>query len=240
MWCTRAKARTLALLQLPAKWMALLTDDPLEAGVHVLPGGGLRPDRLLQRYGLPLPADAGAQPAGGNRGHGGGREPQQWRQKQGDSRGRASVAQPAGPGGGDDDSEEDDVRELLGDDDGGDDGGGESEPLDEEDRSALAPSRLAGRWRAVAGFRPTGWSFRKRKGGLACWRLGAAAVYGVPYSEHSSFAGAHGRPGRNGVQAWAGTAHLATVLVGRALPSFHWPGGTPWLGCAVPSTSAHA
>jgi hypothetical protein len=46
--------RTLRLLQLPASWMALLTSDPLEAGLHVL-GGGLRPERLLRRYGLVVP-----------------------------------------------------------------------------------------------------------------------------------------------------------------------------------------
>eukprot|EP00775_Hariotina_reticulata_P012755 gene12755-12884_t len=42
------------------------------------------------------------------------------------------------------------------------------------------------RWKRVVGFRPTGWSFRS-SGGLQVWRDGSAAVYGVPYSEHSSF-----------------------------------------------------
>lgn len=38
----------------------------------------------------------------------------------------------------------------------------------------------------VIGFRPTGWSHR-RSGGLRAWREGDVAVYGVPYSEHSSW-----------------------------------------------------
>lgn len=42
------------------------------------------------------------------------------------------------------------------------------------------------RWQQVVGFRPTGWSHRKAPG-LQCWREGATAVYGVPYSEHSSW-----------------------------------------------------
>jgi DNA cross-link repair 1A protein len=42
-------------------------------------------------------------------------------------------------------------------------------------------------WEQVVGFRPTGWTSR-RGPGLPCWREGRAAVYGVPYSEHSSWA----------------------------------------------------
>lgn len=54
----------------------------------------------------------------------------------------------------------------------------------------LRPDRLArhletGHWDQVVGFRPTGWSYRKT--GLQVWREGRAAVYGIPYSEHSSW-----------------------------------------------------
>ncbi|WIA09950.1 hypothetical protein OEZ85_010163 [Tetradesmus obliquus] len=38
-------------------------------------------------------------------------------------------------------------------------------------------------WQRVVAFRPTGWTFNK----LQVWREGAAAVVGVPYSEHSSW-----------------------------------------------------
>ncbi|GAQ83770.1 putative DNA repair metallo-beta-lactamase family protein [Klebsormidium nitens] len=42
-----------------------------------------------------------------------------------------------------------------------------------------------GKWAQVIGFRPTGWSFRKD--GVHTTKQGLATVYGVPYSEHSSF-----------------------------------------------------
>uniref|UniRef100_A0A383V4K8 Metallo-beta-lactamase domain-containing protein n=1 Tax=Tetradesmus obliquus TaxID=3088 RepID=A0A383V4K8_TETOB len=41
-------------------------------------------------------------------------------------------------------------------------------------------------WQRVVAFRPTGWTFNK-SGKLQVWREGAAAVVGVPYSEHSSW-----------------------------------------------------
>ncbi|KAK9918001.1 hypothetical protein WJX75_000449 [Coccomyxa subellipsoidea] len=51
---------------------------------------------------------------------------------------------------------------------------------------ALTERKRAGKWTHVVAFRPTGWSFQKS--GLSCRREGDVAIYGVPYSEHSSFA----------------------------------------------------
>lgn len=59
MWVTPRKARTLRLLRLPPEWLALLTRDPAAAGLHVISGSGMRPELLLQRYGLPVPAAGG-------------------------------------------------------------------------------------------------------------------------------------------------------------------------------------
>ncbi|CAL8471261.1 g10803 [Coccomyxa elongata] len=55
----------------------------------------------------------------------------------------------------------------------------------------LTPDALTERirgtkWTHVVAFRPTGWSFQKS--GLSCRREGDVAIYGIPYSEHSSFA----------------------------------------------------
>ncbi|KAK9832766.1 hypothetical protein WJX84_012067 [Apatococcus fuscideae] len=43
----------------------------------------------------------------------------------------------------------------------------------------------SGDWARVVAFRPTGWSYRKH--GLETRRQGPVTIYGVPYSEHSSF-----------------------------------------------------
>ncbi|KAK9806253.1 hypothetical protein WJX72_007365 [[Myrmecia] bisecta] len=47
--------------------------------------------------------------------------------------------------------------------------------------------RISGsKWSHVVAFRPTGWSFRK-SGGLDVRKEGNVTIYGIPYSEHSSF-----------------------------------------------------
>lgn len=51
---------------------------------------------------------------------------------------------------------------------------------------ALEQRRLKGDYAKVVAFRPTGWSFQKN--GLQTRREGNVTIYGIPYSEHSSFA----------------------------------------------------
>ncbi|GIL70372.1 hypothetical protein Vretimale_3538 [Volvox reticuliferus] len=46
--------------------------------------------------------------------------------------------------------------------------------------------RHPGVWKQAIGIRPTGWTLR-RSGGMSVWREGNVAVFGVPYSEHSSW-----------------------------------------------------
>jgi DNA cross-link repair 1A protein len=178
------KRRTLVLLQLPERWLARLTDDAAAARVHVTPGGGLRPERLLERYGLPVPA-VDANGSGGAAAGGGGGSFDAAATNDDDGGDGWGDARPGNGGNGnaggddDDDEEEDDngasfAAAVRGSGNGGENGTG------------------AGRWRAVVGFRPTGWAYRPRAaktgGALASrWRLGAASVWSVPYSEHSSF-----------------------------------------------------
>ncbi|GBF99590.1 DNA cross-link repair protein [Raphidocelis subcapitata] len=157
-WCSPAKMRTLHALRLPEAWTALLTPDPLEAGLHVL-GGGLRPERLIARYGLPPPPTTAA----------------------------TAGAAASGDGGGDSDGDGDGDGDGRGGRGGRGGGGGGDAAGDEEGEDAPPPPGVAGRWKAVVGFRPTGWAYRRKPGPLPCWRLGAAALYSAPYSEHSSF-----------------------------------------------------
>jgi hypothetical protein len=169
-WCTASKARTLRVLGLPPTWLALLTRDPEAAGLHVMGGGGVQPEKLLVKYGFPVPAAGGAGGRdGGKASAGGGGAGSGGRQVQGGDDAEADEGEEA-------EGDKEDEEGLLG-------------AEDAAEESAAARRAGAGRWRSVVGFRPTGWSYRKR-GGLSCWRLGAAAVYGVPYSEHSSFKGA--------------------------------------------------
>jgi hypothetical protein len=140
--------RTLRLLQLPASWMALLTSDPLEAGLHVL-GGGLRPERLLRRYGLVVPE---------------GEEQQQQQQQRGRRQpsGGASAARAAGAleGQEDEDEEEDDEQRARRED------GAAADEAEEEDLDEALTRKLQGHWKAVVGFRPTGERCSRRQ----CWR----------------------------------------------------------------------
>ena len=148
---TPRKARTLRLLQLPPRWLALLTDDPRAAGLHVVTGGGaLRPESLLQRYGLPLPRPGGGgaeedpMTAGDDDGGDGDAD------GGGDGGGSGGVAGGSGGGGG-------------GGGDGGGGGGGSGASVDEaeaaEDRAAAAA--VAGEWKAVLALRPTGARLRR-------------------------------------------------------------------------------
>lgn len=50
---------------------------------------------------------------------------------------------------------------------------------------ALEQRRLKGDYAKIVAFRPTGWSFQKK--GLQTRREGNVTIYGIPYSEHSSF-----------------------------------------------------
>lgn len=53
----------------------------------------------------------------------------------------------------------------------------------------LAKHRL--RFRDIVAFRPTGWTFSKASASMSTCRTDASGrirIYGVPYSEHSSFA----------------------------------------------------
>lgn len=53
----------------------------------------------------------------------------------------------------------------------------------------LAKHRL--RFREIVAIRPTGWTFSKSTASMSTCRTdptGAIRIYGVPYSEHSSFA----------------------------------------------------
>lgn len=51
---------------------------------------------------------------------------------------------------------------------------------------ALEQRRLKGDYAKIVAFRPTGWSYQKK--GLQTRREGNVTIYGIPYSEHSSFA----------------------------------------------------
>lgn len=51
---------------------------------------------------------------------------------------------------------------------------------------ALELRRLKGDYAKIVAFRPTGWSYQKK--GLQTRREGNVTIYGIPYSEHSSFA----------------------------------------------------
>ncbi|CAM9241294.1 unnamed protein product, partial [Phaeothamnion confervicola] len=46
---------------------------------------------------------------------------------------------------------------------------------------------LQGNWQRVIGVQPTGWTFRGGGNGLTRRESGGMVLYGVPYSEHSSF-----------------------------------------------------
>lgn len=53
----------------------------------------------------------------------------------------------------------------------------------------LAKHRL--RFRQIIAFRPTGWTFSKSSSSISTCRTDASGnikIYGIPYSEHSSFA----------------------------------------------------
>jgi hypothetical protein len=143
--------------------MALLTRDPLEAGLHVLPGGGLRPERLLARYGLPLPAGHE-----GSRGPGPAPAPGAADRLEGIRRG--SSRRRGGVGGGKEEEEEeeeeddDGVEALMraagaddaGDEEEGEEGGAGAFPGQAGADVGGKPSSWAGRWKAVVAFRPTG------------------------------------------------------------------------------------
>ncbi|DBA94095.1 TPA: DNA cross-link repair 1A protein [Trebouxia sp. C0004] len=51
---------------------------------------------------------------------------------------------------------------------------------------ALEQRRLKGDYAKIVAFRPTGWSYQKK--GLQTRREGNVTIFGIPYSEHSSFA----------------------------------------------------